>query len=259
MSFPFDLHSAAVSDSHLPCRAHTMLWSCRSSQGHDTARPSRDGLWVTCPRLSSSSNHAEFHENCYQKHTKPPHNDPYLLLQRVVSAHHKKGDQLNCWTNSSDISGYNADFHEGHGTVGVGQGNGMGEARPQHAMCESALKVMWPCIMTNFLITNLNWCTNFSNLFLEWQLASRLRMELRSILIMLASCPQTCMTYNIAVFTVKNSWRWIEKLSETCKVSFQEQIWEISACIWFYYKRISVLRLWRKNQNEWVHWEKLGV
>jgi hypothetical protein len=31
---------------------------------------------------------------------------------------------LNCWTSSSDISGYHADFHEGHGTVGTGQGRG---------------------------------------------------------------------------------------------------------------------------------------
>ena len=46
VSSPFDLHSAAVSDSHLPCRAHAMLWPCLSSQGHGTARPSRDGLWV---------------------------------------------------------------------------------------------------------------------------------------------------------------------------------------------------------------------
>ena len=56
MSFPFDLHSAAVSDSHLPCRGHAMLWPCRSSQGHGTARPSIDGLWATCPRLASSGN-----------------------------------------------------------------------------------------------------------------------------------------------------------------------------------------------------------
>ena len=39
MSFPFDLHSAAVSDSHLPCRAHAMPRPCRSSQGHGTSRP----------------------------------------------------------------------------------------------------------------------------------------------------------------------------------------------------------------------------
>jgi hypothetical protein len=37
----------------------------------------------------------------------------------------KKDDLLNCWTSSSDISGYHADFHEGHGTVGAGQGRGM--------------------------------------------------------------------------------------------------------------------------------------
>jgi len=34
-------------------------------------------------------------------------------------------DLLNCWTSSSVISGYNVDFHEGHGTVGAGQGRGM--------------------------------------------------------------------------------------------------------------------------------------
>jgi len=57
----------------------------------------------------------------------------------VVAAHYKKDDLLNCWTSSSDISGYHADFHEGHGTVGAGQGDGMGTARAWHAMCESAL------------------------------------------------------------------------------------------------------------------------
>jgi len=33
----------------------------------------------------------------------------------------------------------------------------------------------------------------------------------------LASCQQTCMTYTIAVRTVKISWRWTEELFETCK------------------------------------------
>jgi hypothetical protein len=63
----------------------------------------------------------------------------------VVAAHYKKDDLLNCWTSSSDISGYHADFHEGHGTIGAGQGRGMawqgnsiGAARARHAMCESA-------------------------------------------------------------------------------------------------------------------------
>jgi len=69
VSFPFDLHSAAVSDAHLPCHAHAMLRPCRSFQGDGTARPSRDGLWAPCPHSASSGYQAEFHEGCYQKHT----------------------------------------------------------------------------------------------------------------------------------------------------------------------------------------------
>jgi len=43
----------------------------------------------------------------------------------VVAAHYKKDNLLNCWTSSSDISGYHADFHKGHVTVGAGQWHGM--------------------------------------------------------------------------------------------------------------------------------------
>ena len=35
-----------------------------------------------------------------------------------------------------------------------------------------------------------------------------------SVLILLASCQQACMTYTVAVWTVKNSWWWTEELSE---------------------------------------------
>jgi len=116
-----------------------------------------------------------------------------------------------------------------------------------------------------FLIIKPIRCANFSNLFSEWnsecfgqflcpiimsfslytatvyviqvcwQLASRI------ILILLASCQQTCMTHTIAVCTVKNSWWWTEELSETCRISFQELIWEISASSWFYYKKQHIL------------------
>ena len=34
---------------------------CRSSQGHGTARPSKDGLWTTYSRSASSGYQAEFH------------------------------------------------------------------------------------------------------------------------------------------------------------------------------------------------------
>ena len=53
--------------------------------------------------------------------------------KRVVAAHYKKKYAvLNCWTSSSDISGYHADFHEGHRTAW------QGTAWARHAMCESA-------------------------------------------------------------------------------------------------------------------------
>ena len=45
----------------------------------------------------------------------------------------------------------------------------------------------------------------------------------RSVLILLASYQQTCMTYTIAVCTVKISWWWTVELSETCRVSFQNK------------------------------------
>jgi hypothetical protein len=45
--------------------------------------------------------------------------------KRVVAVHYKNHNLLNCWTSSSDISGYHADFHEGHASVRAGQGRGM--------------------------------------------------------------------------------------------------------------------------------------
>jgi hypothetical protein len=45
--------------------------------------------------------------------------------KKVVVAQYKTDDVLNCWTSSSDISGYHPDFHEGHSTIAVGQGRRM--------------------------------------------------------------------------------------------------------------------------------------
>jgi hypothetical protein len=114
----------------MPCPCHPRPW--RSSQSHGTARPSRDGLWATCSRSTSSGYHAEFDEvirripisdasgQCETKQRLS------WTRKRVVAAHYKKKDDLlHCWTSSSDISGYHADIHEGHGTVGAGQGRDM--------------------------------------------------------------------------------------------------------------------------------------
>ena len=129
-----------------PCCAQAMLWPRSSSQGHGTARLSRDGPWATCLHSASSSYHAEIHKDCYQKHINPPYNNPYLHLYRVVAAHYKKDDLLYCWTKSLDISGYHADFHKGHGNVRAGQGHGMARVnRPLPRLHQHQSSHMWQC------------------------------------------------------------------------------------------------------------------
>jgi hypothetical protein len=93
--------------------------------------------------------------------------------------------------------------------------------------------------VTIFFIIKRTRCTNFSNLFWEWN-STCFRQFL---------CPSSGLThcklsngssrtYTIAECTVSNSWWWTEELSETCRVSFPKWIWEISASSWFYYKEI---------------------
>jgi hypothetical protein len=43
----------------------------------------------------------------------------------TLAAYYKEDDMLNCLTSSSDISGYHADFQEGHGIIEAWQGRGM--------------------------------------------------------------------------------------------------------------------------------------
>jgi hypothetical protein len=89
------------SESDFSRPRHSAAWAWLGMCG--LSSPSRDGMWAIFPRSTSSGYHAEFHEGCYQKPTKP----------------------LNCRTSSSDISGYHADFHQGRGTVGEWEGRGM--------------------------------------------------------------------------------------------------------------------------------------
>jgi hypothetical protein len=99
-------------DSHIACRAHVVPLPCRAAKRLECVFP----IWFTqCGRvwftlamprpchaltmqffsrprhstavkrrpvsyLSASVYHAKFHEDCYQKRTNPPHNDPYLRL-----------------------------------------------------------------------------------------------------------------------------------------------------------------------------------
>jgi hypothetical protein len=127
MSFPFDLHSAAVSDSHLPSRAHAIpdhaiLLKATVQHG----RRERT-CWLTArvrllPAITRSSTKvlirripiSDADDQCETKRRFS------WTRERLVTAHYKKDHLLP----SSDISGYHADFHEGHGTVGAGQGRG---------------------------------------------------------------------------------------------------------------------------------------
>jgi len=56
------------------------------------------------------------------------------------------------------------------------------------------------------------------------------------------------------VCTVLDSWWWTEILSETCRVLFQKQIWQISGSRWFYYKNISRCTvLWVSNSYIYIY------
>jgi hypothetical protein len=132
MSFPFDLHSMTVSNSHLPCCAHAILDHAVLLKS--TAQYGR--LETACglhyrvrllPATTRSSTKVVIRSipisdaggQCETKHRFS------WTRKSVVAAQYKKDDLLNCWASSSDISGYHAELHEGHGTAGAGQGRGM--------------------------------------------------------------------------------------------------------------------------------------
>jgi len=59
--------------------------------------------------------------------------------------------------------------------------------------------------------------------YMSYMFSDSLRAESgRNCSFVLGSCQQTCMTYTIAVCTVKNSWWWTEELSETCRDLLQK-------------------------------------
>ena len=82
-------------------------------------------------------------------------------------------------------------------------------------------------------------CT-YSNMYMSYRFADSLRAGSGcSILILLASCHQTCIAYTIAVCTVENSWWWTEELSDTCRVSFQNKFEKLVHLVGFIIRKIS--------------------
>ena len=57
------------------------------------------------------------------------------------------------------------------------------------------------------------------------------------ILILLASCQQTCITHTIAVCTVRNSSWWKRNCPKHVEFYSKIKFWEISTSSWFYYKK----------------------
>ena len=133
-----------------------------------------------------------------------------------------------------------------------------------------SLTFMWLCFVTNFLIINqldalisqiyfgmklymfrtvpLSISSSFSLYTQQWCMSHRFADIFRavsrfSILILLANCQQTCMTYTIAVCTVKNSWWWTEELSETCRISFQKKFEKLVHLVGFIKKNKYLLLL----------------
>ena len=79
-----------------------------------------------------------------------------------------------------------------------------------------------------FLINNKpTRCTNFSNLFLQWDSTCFGQFLCPSSGVFHCThsngiCHTGLLTYTIAVCTEKNSWCWTDELSETCRFSFPE-------------------------------------
>ena len=125
---------------------------CRSSQGHGTGRPSRDGLWATVLRSASSGYHAELRgvsRSCYQTHTNPRCRWPVWNQTPFITAEEKSGSSTLQKRRSLTQFGYfrlscglsrktrhcrsRAGARHGmceltHGMAGERHGNGMGAA-----------------------------------------------------------------------------------------------------------------------------------
>ena len=132
MSFPFNLHSAAclIHTCHampMPCSEHAVLLEATAQH---VRRETACGLPVRVrllPATTRSSTKVVIRSIPISDAGGQCETEQRLSWTRkiVVAAHYKKDALLNCWTSCSDIFGYHADFHEGHGTVGAGQGRGM--------------------------------------------------------------------------------------------------------------------------------------
>jgi len=110
---------------------------------------------------------------------------------------------------------------------------------------------MWPCIVTDFFIINwldvlisqiyfgrkLHISDSSSVHHQEFFTVHTAVVYVIQVCWQLVNCQQTCITYTIAVCTVKNSWWWTEEPSETCRVSFQNKFEKLVHLVGFIIKK----------------------
>ena len=139
------------------------------------------------------------------------------------------------------------------------------------------LKFKWPCIVMNILKKKK---TSQMHQFLKFILRMKFYMFRSVPLSIIRSfslytqqwytpgvlhCTQSngiyqfftvhkAMVYTIAVSTVKNTWRWTEELSETCRVSFKNKFEKSVHLVGFFYKILlrplhNIKKKWSYNSN----------
>jgi len=100
-----------------------------------------------------------------------------------------------------------------------------------------------------------------SSLYMQqWYMSYRFADSLRagagwncSILILLASCQQTCMTYTIAACTVKNSWWWTDELSEHVAFHPKNKFWKLVHLVGFIIRYLSWCMVTWMSKSKSMH------
>jgi hypothetical protein len=125
----YTMRSCPINTCHaapMPCSYHAVLLKATAQDGRRETACGRPASVRLLPATTQSSTKVVIRSipisdaggQCETKRLS-------WTRKRVVAAHYKKDALLNCWTTSSDISGFHADFHEGHDTVRAEQGRGM--------------------------------------------------------------------------------------------------------------------------------------
>ena len=112
-----------------------------------------------------------------------------------------------------------------------------------HTYCCQAAQSLLLYAAVRFFIIKLNRCTNFPNLLRHESLIvsgntlGRTRMELRSILVLLESSLQNCMTYTSAECTVNKLLMTGKELPETSRVSCRSKFGKLVHLVGFTIKK----------------------